>query len=80
MAFTPEDIRANRDFFAEKLNSEKQRNDVLKAAEGKSAYDFVLLDTRGREAFSAGHIPARGASLSRTSSTPCRSCRRTKRS
>jgi rhodanese-related sulfurtransferase len=57
MAFTPDDIRANRDYFAEKLKSEKQRNDVLKAAEGKSAYDFVLLDTRGREAFSAGHIP-----------------------
>ena len=57
MAFTPEDVRANRDYFAEKLKSEKQRNDVLKAAEGKTPYDFVLLDTRGAEAFAAGHIP-----------------------
>jgi len=57
MAFTPDDVRANRDFFAEKLRSEKQRNDVLKAAEGHAPYDFVLLDTRGAEAFTAGHIP-----------------------
>ena len=57
MSFTPEDVRRNRDYFAEKLKSEKQRNDVLKAAEGKTSYDFVLLDTRGRAAFVEGHIP-----------------------
>jgi len=56
MAFNADDIRANRDYFAMKLQAEKQRNDVLKAVEGK-AFDFVLLDTRGREAFAAGHIP-----------------------
>ncbi len=33
-----------------------QRNDVLKAAEA-GTFDFVLLDTRGAEAFAGGHIP-----------------------
>ncbi len=57
MAFTADDIRANRDYFARKLQTEKQRSDVLKAVKGEAAYDFILLDTRGREAFTAGHIP-----------------------
>jgi rhodanese-related sulfurtransferase len=57
MRFSKEDIQANRNYFLEKLRSEKQRNDVLKAVEGNSAFDFVLLDTRGREAFTNGHIP-----------------------
>jgi rhodanese-related sulfurtransferase len=57
MGVRPDEIRANRDYFAQKLQAEKQRNDVLKAVEGKSAHDFVLLDTRGAEAFAAGHIP-----------------------
>jgi rhodanese-related sulfurtransferase len=56
MAFDSESISANRDYFAHKLHAEKQRNDVLKAVEG-GAYDFLLLDTRGREAFNSGHIP-----------------------
>ena len=56
MSFTSEDIRANRDYFFNKLRAEKQRNDLFKAVEG-AAYDFVLLDTRGREAFASGHIP-----------------------
>ena len=56
MAFTTEEILANRDYFARKLRAEKQRNDVLHAVEdGK--FDFVLLDTRGREPFVSGHIP-----------------------
>jgi hypothetical protein len=29
MAFNPDDIRANRDYFLEKLRAEKQRNDVF---------------------------------------------------
>lgn len=56
MAFTAEDIRANREYFVHKLHSEKQRNDVLKAVEANS-FDFILLDTRGRQPFSSGHIP-----------------------
>jgi rhodanese-related sulfurtransferase len=56
MAFTADEIRANRDHFAHKLHAEKQRNDVLHAVEG-GKFDFVLLDTRGRDAFASGHIP-----------------------
>ena len=56
MAFTIDEIRANRDYFAHKLRAEKQRNDVLHAVEG-GTFDFVLLDTRGRDAFAGGHIP-----------------------
>lgn len=56
MAFTDAEIRANHDYFAHKLRAEKQRNDVLRAVEG-GPFDFVLLDTRGRDAFSNGHIP-----------------------
>ena len=57
MAFNQDQIRANRDYFAHKLQAEKQRNSVLKAVEGVEPFDFVLLDTRGRDAFVAGHIP-----------------------
>lgn len=57
MAFSADEIRANRDYFAHKLHAEKQRADVLKAVEGKAPFDFILLDTRGREAFTNGHIP-----------------------
>jgi rhodanese-related sulfurtransferase len=56
MAFCNEDVRANRDYFIHKLRAEKQRNDVLHAVEG-GAFDFTLLDTRGRDAFAHGHIP-----------------------
>jgi rhodanese-related sulfurtransferase len=56
MAFTADEIRANRDYFAHKLRAQKQRNDVLHAVEG-GTFDFVLLDTRGREPFASGHIP-----------------------
>jgi hypothetical protein len=56
MAFTLDEIRANRDYFLQKLHAQKQRNDVLHAVED-GTFDFVLLDTRGREPFAAGHIP-----------------------
>lgn len=56
MTFTADDVRANYEYFVHKLRSEKQRNDVLKAVEGDQ-FEFVLLDTRGREAFTNGHIP-----------------------
>jgi rhodanese-related sulfurtransferase len=57
MAFDQNQIRTNREYFAHKLQAEKQRNTVLNAVEGTVPYDFLLLDTRGREAFAAGHIP-----------------------
>jgi len=55
MAFTLDEIRENRAYFIHKLNAEKQRNDVLHAIDA-GTFDFVLLDTRGREAFASGHI------------------------
>lgn len=57
MTFDADAIRANRDHFAAKLKAEKQRNDVLHAVQGDIPFDFVLLDTRGREPFNQGHIP-----------------------
>ncbi|MBI4459146.1 MAG: hypothetical protein HY648_03680 [Acidobacteria bacterium] len=56
MAFTADEVRANRDYFARKLRAEKQRAAVLHAVEA-GKFDFVLLDTRGREPFASGHIP-----------------------
>jgi rhodanese-related sulfurtransferase len=56
MAFTEEQIRANREHFAHKLHSERSRATVLHAVEAEK-FDFVLLDTRGREPFANGHIP-----------------------
>lgn len=56
MGFTDDQIRANRDYFAHKLRAEKQRTDVLHAVESGN-FNFVLLDTRGREPFASGHIP-----------------------
>jgi rhodanese-related sulfurtransferase len=56
MSFTADEIRANRAYFVHKLLAEKQRADVLHAVED-GTFGFVLLDTRGREAFAAGHIP-----------------------
>ena len=56
MAFSADEIHANRNYFAQKLRAEKQRNDVLHAVE-RGSFDFVLLDTRGRQPFANGHIP-----------------------
>lgn len=56
MPFTKDEIQANRDYFLQKLHAEKQRNAVLKAVEAGS-FDFILLDTRGTDAFTKGHIP-----------------------
>jgi rhodanese-related sulfurtransferase len=58
MPFAPEDIRANRDYFANKLRAEKQKNDVIKRVKGDSGGgEFVLLDVRPRDAFAKAHIP-----------------------
>ncbi len=56
MPFSKDEIEANREYFFQKLHAEKQRNAVLKAVEAGS-FDFILLDTRGTEAFRKGHIP-----------------------
>jgi rhodanese-related sulfurtransferase len=60
MAFSQDDIRANREYFAAKLKAERQKADVVKKVNGEpGAPDFVLVDTRPREAYAQGHI--RGA-------------------
>ena len=56
MAFTPEDVRANREFFAAKLRAEKQKGEVLKKVKDGLGPDFVLLDVRSRAAFRKAHI------------------------
>jgi rhodanese-related sulfurtransferase len=48
-------VHANRDYFEWKLRATKQRNDVMTAVE-QGQFDFVLLDTRSRDAFKFGHI------------------------
>jgi rhodanese-related sulfurtransferase len=57
MPFAAEDIRANRDYFANKLRAETQKNDVIKRVKGEpGAGEFLLLDTRSRDAFAKAHI------------------------
>ena len=55
MAFTGDQIRANRDYFEAKLGAEKQKADVVKKVKEKQG-NFMLLDVRGRQAFEQGHI------------------------
>jgi rhodanese-related sulfurtransferase len=58
MAFTKEEIGRNRDYFAEKLSAERQLADVQHwVNRDAGAPDFVLLDTRARDAFAKAHIP-----------------------
>jgi rhodanese-related sulfurtransferase len=58
MSFSPEDIRKNRDFFTEKLRAERQLSDVQRWVNKDPGYpDFVLVDTRARDAFAKAHIP-----------------------
>jgi len=55
MAFSPEDIEANRKFFQAKLRAEKQKSDVVhKVKDGRG--DFLLLDVRPRSAFRKAHV------------------------
>jgi rhodanese-related sulfurtransferase len=57
MAFSNDDIKANREFFAAKLRAEKQKSDVQHWVKGEPAGgDFVLLDLRTRDAFAKAHI------------------------
>jgi hypothetical protein len=80
MSFNADDIQANRDYFVRKLHAEKQRSDVVKAAESGS-FDFLLLDARGREAFANGHITGAWCVSPAMSSISLRSgCPTTKRS
>ena len=58
MAFSQEDIRKNREYFAEKLRAERQLTDVQAWVKNeRGAPEIALLDTRSRDAFAKGHIP-----------------------
>lgn len=66
--FKPEQIRANRDFFAAKLAAEKQKADAAHWVKGEPTEDFILLDTRDRGSFARGHI--QGAICAPTNELP----------
>jgi rhodanese-related sulfurtransferase len=55
--FTTADIEANRRFFADKLRAERGFNDAVSKVKGTSSGDFLLVDTRGRDAYAKAHIP-----------------------
>ena len=56
-AFGPEDIAANRRYFADKLRAEKGFSAAVAKAKGTGGGDFLLVDTRGRDAYAKAHIP-----------------------
>ncbi|HUL57897.1 MAG TPA: rhodanese-like domain-containing protein [Anaeromyxobacteraceae bacterium] len=59
MSFRPEDVAANREYFAARLRAVKQKTDVIHKVKDGLGHDFVLLDVRPRAAFRKAHI--RGA-------------------
>lgn len=56
-AFSPSDVEANRRFFADKLRAEKGLSDVVAKVKGSAPGDYLLLDTRGRDAYAKAHVP-----------------------
>ena len=57
MAFSPDDIRANREFFAAKLRAEAEKQSVVNWVKKEpGAKEIVLLDARARDAFAKAHI------------------------
>jgi len=57
MAFSPDDIRANREHFAAKLRAEHQKQSAIDwVKQQPGAPDIVLIDTRTRDAFAKAHI------------------------
>lgn len=57
MAFTEEQIAANREYFARKLAATRQEMDLVRRLRGEAdAADYLLLDVRGDEAFAQSHI------------------------
>jgi len=57
MAFTPDDVHANREFFAAKLRAEAEKQAVVNWVKKEpGAKEIVLLDARARDAFAKAHI------------------------
>jgi len=78
MAFSQEDIRRNREYFAEKLRAERQLTDVQ--AWVKRAWSSGDRAPRhpSRDAFAKGHIRAPSARRSGSSPSSRRGCRVTR--
>ena len=59
MPFSPDDIEANRRYFAAKLGANRQFHDLLHKVQhdSTSVPDFLLVDVRGRDAFAKAHVP-----------------------
>ena len=57
MAFTDDDIRANRAFFAEKLRAYRQKVELVHKVVDQRPVDWLLLDVRNRDAFAKAHVP-----------------------
>jgi hypothetical protein len=57
MAFTDDDIRANRDFFAQKLRAYRQKVELVHKVVDGQAVDWLLVDVRGRDSFAKAHVP-----------------------
>ena len=52
MAFSPDDIRANREYFVAKLRANEQQADVVHwVKKDPGFHEIVLLDARSRDAF-----------------------------
>jgi rhodanese-related sulfurtransferase len=57
MAFSSDDLRANRDFFTAKLRAEHQKQSAIDWVKKEpNAPEIVLIDTRARDAFAKAHI------------------------
>ncbi len=57
MAFTADDVRSNREFFAAKLRAEGEKQSVINWVKKEpNAREIVLVDTRSRDAFAKAHI------------------------
>jgi rhodanese-related sulfurtransferase len=57
MAFSDDDIRANREFFKAKLRAYRQKIELEhKVKEGRTV-DWLLVDVRNRDAFAETHVP-----------------------
>ena len=57
MGFSADDIRANRDFFAEKLRAYRQKVELVHKVVDQQAVDWLLVDVRSRDAFAKAHVP-----------------------
>jgi rhodanese-related sulfurtransferase len=54
---TPDDIRANQEYFAAKLRAVEQKQSVINWVKKEGGHEIVLIDTRTRDAFTKAHIP-----------------------